>query len=53
MMEGRIEGRNTGDVYEIRQGNTLLRSIPLKEARLDEKLSLAIRRNGWEPINVG
>lgn len=53
MRQGRIEGRNGGDVYEIRQGGELLHSIPLKDARVDEKLALAIRRNGWEPVNVG
>lgn len=51
-MEGRIEGRRStdGQSYEIKQGDTLLRSIPISEAMNDRKLSTTIQRNKWEAL---
>lgn len=50
MLSGRVEGRIVGDQYEIRQGERVLKSIPLDAAKSDAKLAAAIKRNGWEPL---
>lgn len=50
MLPGRVEGRRDGENYVIRQGATVLKSIPLSEALLDAKLAAAIKRNGWEAV---
>lgn len=49
-LPGRIEGRMNGAAYEIKQGDTLMKSIPLAEARGDKKLARAILQNKWEPV---
>lgn len=49
-LSGRIEGKKAGDSYEIRQGKTLLRSIPMAEAMGSEKLARTIAQNKWEPL---
>lgn len=49
-MEGRVEGRKTETAYEIRQGETLLRSIPLAEAMTNQKLARVIKQNKWEKL---
>lgn len=51
-MQGRIEGRKSvdGSVYEIVQGGTLLRSIPINEAMTDQKLARVIAQNKWEQL---
>lgn len=45
----RIEGRKSqdGQVYEVWQGSTLLKAIPIEAARDDAKLLAAIKRNRW------
>jgi hypothetical protein len=50
MLDGRIRGSISpdGKTYELRQGDTLLRTIPIVEAIGDAKLLAAIRRNGWQ-----
>lgn len=51
-MQGRIEGRKSADgaSYEIKQGGTVLRTIPIAEAMTDQKLSRVIKQNKWEPL---
>jgi len=48
----RIEGRKSADgtAYEIRQGDTLMRSIPISEAMGDAKLARVIKQNKWEAL---
>ncbi len=48
--EGRIGGRVEHSHYVIRGPQGVLKEIPLAEARTDEKLQAAIRRNSWEPL---
>lgn len=52
MLTGRVKGAisDDGRAYEVRQGDTLLKSIPIDEARDDRKLAAAIKRNGWEAL---
>lgn len=51
---GRVEGAVEGDYYVIRGGSLgEMKKIQLAQAREDQKLAAAIRRNGWEPINGG
>lgn len=50
MLKGRIEGRNADGEYRISQGDTVLKAIPIAEARQDAKLARTIRQNGWEPV---
>jgi hypothetical protein len=45
----RIEGRVDGDHYVIAHAGVMKR-ITLVEARQDQKLLAAIKRNGWEAI---
>lgn len=49
-MDGRVEGQKSNDglSYEIRQGDRLLKSIPINEARTDRKLAVRHRQNGWQ-----
>jgi hypothetical protein len=51
-MQGRIEGRKSADgtAYEIKQGDTLLRTIPINEAMTDQKLARVIAQNKWETL---
>lgn len=53
--EGRIEGRvsEDGTAYEIVQMGTVRQSIPIEDARSDEKLKKAIVRNSWAEIPDG
>lgn len=45
----RIEGRKSqdGQAYEVWQGGTLLKAVPIEAARDDAKLLAAIKRNRW------
>lgn len=45
-----IRGRRNGDAYELVDGDTVLRAIPINEAVTDPKLAAAIKRNKWEPV---
>lgn len=45
-----VHGRRNGDAYELVEGVTVLRSIPVCEALADSKLAAAIQRNKWPPI---
>lgn len=46
-LPGRIEGARDGEFYVIRQGDTVIRRIPIHEAMSDAKLARTIVRNGW------
>lgn len=48
----RIEGRLSADgtAYEIAQGDKVLKSTPIDEAKADTKHRSAIKRNRWEPL---
>jgi hypothetical protein len=48
--QGRIEGRVSGDAYELVQGGEVKQSIPLAQAHADERLKRTILRNKWEPL---
>lgn len=51
--EGRITGRVSanGDAYELVQRGVVRQSIPINEARDNERLRDAIgKNNGWEPL---
>jgi|GEM_PF-7111316 len=52
MLAGRVRGSVSvdGQSYELRQGETLLKSLPIDEARQNGKLAAAIKRNGWEKL---
>lgn len=52
MLTGRVEGHKSADglFYQIWQGETLAKSMSIEEARLDDKLKAAIKRNGWEEL---
>lgn len=52
MLTGRVLGAmsDDGQAYEIRQGDTLLKSVPIDDARADRKLAAAIKRNGWKEL---
>lgn len=45
----RIEGRNENGGYIVAHEGVLKR-YTLNEARADQKLAAAIKRNGWEPL---
>ena len=50
-MKQRITGRVNGEIYEIvGLDGDVIQTIPLADARDDQKLMAAIRRNGWESI---
>lgn len=49
-LPGRVEGRINGDFYEIRQGDWVMKSIPMSEAPADKKLARAIKQNKWEKL---
>ncbi len=49
-MSGRIEGRVGDGVYVIVGPQGVLREIPFAEARRDEKLMAAIKRNKWQDM---
>ena len=53
--EGRIEGRMSedGTAYELVQGGAVIQSIPLGNAKTDEKLKAAIKRNSWQEVTIG
>lgn len=53
MLAGRVRGRisEDGSAYELWQGETLLRPIPINDARKDDKLAGAIKRNGWGALS--
>jgi hypothetical protein len=53
MLAGRIRGAmaDDGETYELRQGEKLLQSIPIDEARGDKKLAAAIKRNAWGALS--
>lgn len=43
-----------GSVYEIRHPDgSVVKQIPLADARGDSKLAAAIKRNGWEGLPDG
>ena len=48
----RITGRMSADgtAYELVQGDRVLRSTPIEEARKDPKHAAAIKRNKWEEL---
>lgn len=48
----RIEGKVSADgsAYEVWQGDKLLKSTPIEEAKADPKHRIAIQRNRWEPL---
>lgn len=48
----RIEGRRTERGYELAQGDYVIQSWTLEQARADAKLAAAIKRNGWPPIET-
>lgn len=47
---GRIEGRVSGENYELVQGGEVRQTIPLSQVRGDLKFLAAIKRNAWEQI---
>jgi hypothetical protein len=49
-MKSRIVGRVKGQEYQVVQGDAVISSYPLSEARTDSKLAAAIKRNGWDAI---
>lgn len=50
---GRIHGRISanGGAYELVQFDEVRQSIPIDQARDDDKLREAIRKNGWEELS--
>jgi len=48
MMEGRVIGRIEGDQYVWRQGETLLKAIPIEEAAGKKFASALLRNKRWE-----
>lgn len=50
--EGRISGRvsSNGDAYELVQRGEVRQSIPIAEARANERLRDTITKNGWEQL---
>lgn len=51
MAKQRFEGRPHGAHYRlIGPDGSVLREIPMGEARADSKLAAAIKRNGWAPV---
>lgn len=48
--DGRIEGRVNGGAYELVQGDSVIASYPLEDAKVDTKLQAAIKRNSWQRI---
>ena len=51
-MQGRIVGRKSEDgrFYEVWQGATLLKSIPMNEATESQKLDRVIKQNKWSGL---
>ena len=50
-MKQRIAGRVNGENYEVvYPDGSVMKQIPLGEARNDTQLAAAIQRNGWEAI---
>jgi hypothetical protein len=50
-MKQRIVGRVNGENYEVvYPDGSVVKTLPLDEARNDEKLKAAIQRNGWPAI---
>lgn len=49
----RVEGRVRNSMYVITSANGVVKEIPLSEARSDQKLQAAIKRNSWEEIPDG
>lgn len=46
----RVEGRIRHGMYVITSANGVVKEIPLSDARNDDKLKAAIKRNSWEEI---
>lgn len=51
-LPGRIEGKNSADgaAYELWQGDVLLKSTPIDDARACKRHARAIRQNKWEKV---
>lgn len=47
----RIEGRVAGNYYVVTHGDTVMKKMPLDEARADPKLAASVQRNGWMRID--
>ena len=52
-LPGRIEGRISadGERYEVWQGETLMKSTPLEDAKRCKRHARAIRQNSWEKLS--
>ena len=52
--DGRIEGRMSedGTAYELVQGGEVVQTITLDDARRNEKLIAAIKRNSWQEVTI-
>jgi len=51
-LPGRIEGRISADgtAYEVWQGDVLMKSTPIEEARACKRHARAIRQSKWEKL---